>query len=68
MNLFCNNYNRRLGARISDGCFTRFGQIITNSYKLNMAFAANLLENAMLVLARGVAFAHFVILHRRVFG
>ena len=32
-----------------------------------MAFAANLLENAMLVLAR-VAFAHFVMLHRRVFG
>jgi len=33
-----------------------------------MAFAAYLLENAMLVLAPGVAFAHFVMLHRRVFG
>ena len=27
---FCNNYNWRLAARISDGCFTRFGQIITD--------------------------------------
>ena len=33
-----------------------------------MAFAAYLLENAMLVVARGVAFAHSVMLHRRVFG
>ena len=42
-------------------------RLLQNSYKLNMAFAANLLENVMLVLAR-VAFAHFVMLHRRVFG
>ena len=28
-------------------------------YKLNVAFAAYLLENAMLVLPRGGAFAHF---------
>ena len=43
-------------------------RLLQISYKLNMAFAAYLLENAMLVVARGVAFAHFVMLHRRVFG
>ena len=33
-----------------------------------MVFAAYFLENAMVELAWGVAFAHFVMLHRRVFG
>ena len=33
-----------------------------------MAFAAYLLENAMLVLTRGGAFAHFFMLHFGVFG
>ena len=33
-------------------------RLLQISYKLNMAFAAYLLENAMLVLARGGAFAH----------
>ena len=34
-------------------------RLLQISYKLNMAFAAYLLENAMLVLARGGASAHF---------
>ena len=35
-------------------------RLLQISYKLNMAFAAYLLENAMLVLALGRVFGHFL--------
>jgi len=44
--------------RVYEGCFTRFDQIITVSFKT--AFATYLLENAILMLSRGKAFGHFL--------